>query len=172
MILPQWHEEPLAKHHNKAAFDCGDEALNRFLKHFAHQNHEKGGSKTFLALDNQIILGFYSISPASIAYERTPDAVKQGLARHEIPVFRLSRLAVDLSVQGLGLGGQLLLSAGRRCLTVSLQTGGVAMLIDAKNEQVAQWYASYGAVPLNDSPLSLLLPFKTIYTALTATGKI
>lgn len=172
MKLPQWHEEPLTKHHNKTAFDCGDEALNRFLKHFARQNHEKGGSKTFLALNNQTILGFYSVSPASITYERVPDIVKRGLARHEIPVFRLNRLAVDLSVQGLGLGGQLLLSAGRRCLTVSLETGGVALLIDAKNERVAQWYAGYGAIPLKDAPLSLILPFKTIYTALTKAGKI
>ena len=61
---------------------------------------------------------FYSVSPASIAYERTPEVVKRGLARHEVPVFRLGGLAVDKSAQGQGLGGQLLLAAGRRCLYV------------------------------------------------------
>lgn len=172
MSLPQWHEEPIAKHHDKTSFDCGNQDLNHFLKQFARQNHEKGGAKTFLALYEQKILGFYSVSPASIAYERTPDSVKRGLARHEVPVFRLSRLAVDHPMQGLGLGGQLLLAAGRRCLTVSLQAGGVALLIDAKNEQAAKWYASYGALPLIDSPLSLVLPFKTIYTALDVAGKL
>lgn len=93
-------------------------------------------------------------------------------ARHDVPVFRLARLAVDRSVQGCGPGGQLLLSAGRRCLLVASQVGGVALLIDAKNERIAQWYAGYGAVPLLDQPLSLLLPFKSIHAALTAAGKL
>ena len=68
---------------------------------------------------------------------------------------RLARLAVRLSVQGQGLGGQLLLAAGRRCLLVAAQVGGVALLIDAKNEPAACWYARYGALPLRDAPRSL-----------------
>ncbi len=66
----------------------------------------------------------------------------------------------------------MLLAAGRRCLYVSAEAGGVALLIDAKNERVAKWYGSYGAVALLDAPLSLLLPFKTIHAALAAAGKL
>lgn len=174
MTPRSWHEEPIEKRHDRAAFDCGDADLNIFLMRHARQSHEKGGAKTFLAIDDgsKKILGFYSLSPASIACERTPDLIKKGLARYEVPVFRQGRLAVDLSVQGQGLGGQLLLAAGRRCLRVAAEAGGVALLIDAKNEGVADWYASYGAVPLQDAPLSLLLPFKTIHAALAAAGKL
>lgn len=107
-----------------------------------------------------------------MAYERAPEVIKRGLARHDVPVFRLGRLAIDLSVQSQGLGGQLLLAAGRRCLLVAAQVGGVALLIDAKNERVAEWYASYGAVPLLDAHLSLLLPFKTIHAALVTAGQL
>jgi hypothetical protein len=64
------------------------------------------------------------------------------------------------------------LTAGRRCLYVAAEAGGVALLIDAKNERVAKWYASYGAVPLLDAPLSLLLPFKTIHSALATEDKL
>ena len=175
MTFPAWHEEPIAKHHDRSVFDCGDTALNDFLRRHARKSHEYGGAKTFLAIDDadgKTVLGFYSVSPASVAYKRTPELVKRGLARHEVPVFRLARLAVDRPVQGHGLGGQLLLAAGRRCLQVAAQVGGVALLIDAKNERVAQWYAGYGAIPLEDAPLSLLLPFKTIYAALAAAGKL
>jgi GNAT superfamily N-acetyltransferase len=174
MTLPAWHEEPIARHHDRAAFDCGVAVLNEFLRRHARKNHERGGAKTFLAVsdsDGQI-LGFYSLSPASIAYERTPKIIKRGLARYEIPVFRLARLAVNRSVQQQGLGGQLLLAAGRRCLMVAIEAGGVALLIDAKNELAAQWYAGYGAVPLLDTPLSLLLPLKTIHAALSTAGKL
>ncbi|MCP5353501.1 MAG: GNAT family N-acetyltransferase [Chromatiales bacterium] len=175
MTLPNWHEEAIEKRHDRAGFDCGDTDLNDFLQRHARKSHEKGGAKTFLVIDDtddSKILGFYSISPASITYERTPEVVKRGLARHEVPVFRLGRLAVEKSAQGQGLGGQLLLAAGRRALYVAAEAGGVALLIDAKNERVAKWYASYGAVPLLDAPLSLLLPFKTIHAALTAAGKL
>jgi GNAT superfamily N-acetyltransferase len=174
MTLPIWHEEPITKRHNRKDFDCGDNQLNEYLKRLARQSHEKGGSKTFLAIDDasKKIIGFYSLSPACVAYERAPEVVKRGLARHEIPVFRLARLAVDHSVQGLGLGGQLLLGAGRRCLFVAAQAGGVALLIDAKNERASRWYASYGAVPLLDAPLSLLLPFTTIHAALSVAGQL
>lgn len=174
MTLPVWHEEPIGKHHDRKRFDCGDECLNTFLSHHARQSHDKGGSKTYLAVDDDTskILGFYSLSPASISYEQTPAVVQRGLSRHEVPVFRLARLAIDVSVQGNGLGGQLLLAAGRRCLLVAAQVGGVALLIDAKNDDVVKWYASFGAAPLLDKPLSLLLPFRTIHAALVAANRL
>jgi GNAT superfamily N-acetyltransferase len=170
-----WHEEPIARSHERATFDCGDAALNDFLRRHARKNHVRGSAKTFLAIDNadgHTILGYYSVSPASVAYDRAPDLITHGLARHEVPVFRLARLAVRHSAQGQGLGGQLLLAAGRRCLLVAAQAGGVAMLIDAKNERVVDWYRSYGALSLLDAPRSLLLPFETIQAALVAAGKL
>lgn len=175
MSTPPWHEEPISRELDRDAFDCGEAALNDFLRRHARKSHEQGGAKTFCAVDDadgRRILGFYCLSPASVAFGRTPETVKRGLARHDVPVFRLGRLAVDRSVQGKGLGGQLLLAAGRRCLLVAAQVGGVALLIDAKNERVAHWYASYGAVPLLDAPLTLVLPLKTIHAALAAAGRI
>jgi GNAT superfamily N-acetyltransferase len=175
MALPAWHEEPIGKHHQREAIDCGEPALNEFLRRYARRNHELGGAKTLLAIDDAdptAILGFYSLSPASIDYARTPEIVRRGLARYEVPAFRLARRAVERKFQGQGLGGQLLLAAGRRCLLVSAEVGGVALLIDAKNARVAAWYASYGAAPLLDAPLSLLLPLRTIEAALRAAGKL
>lgn len=98
--------------------------------------------------------------------------MKKGLARYDVPVFRLGRLAVDLSIQGYGLGGQLLLAAGRRCLLAAAQVGGVALLIDAKNDRAATWYQSYGAIPLLDAPRSLLLPLTVVEAALKVTGRL
>ena len=174
MTLPNWREEPIDKHHNRAAFDCGDESLNDFVRRHARKSHLRSGAKTYLAIGDkdEKVLGYYSLSPASIAFERAPRVIQRGLAKHEIPVFRLARLAVDVSVQGRGLGGQLLLAAGRRCILVAAQAGGVALLIDARNESVAAWYAGFGAMPLLDAPLSLLLPLKTIHAALTAVEKL
>ena len=178
MTFPAWHEEPVAKLHDRAGFDCGDAELNGFLRQFARQSHEAGGTKTFVAVDDATgrLLGYYSLAPASISYDQTPAAVRRGLARHDVPAFRLARLAVDVSVQGQGLGGQLLLAAGKRCLLAAAEVGGVALVIDAKNERVADWYAGYGAMPLLDAddtaPIPMILPLTTIAAALRKSEKI
>jgi len=174
MSVAAWHEEPIRKTHDRQVFDCGEPALNEFLQRHARKSHESGGAKTFLAIgdaDRKSILGFYSLSPAAVQYARAPETVRRGLARHDVPCFRLARLAVDRRVQGHGLGGQLLLAAGRRCLRASAEVGGVALLIDAKSDAVARWYTGYGAVPLADAPLTLLLPLATVEAALQAAGK-
>ena len=148
--------------------------LNEFLRRYARKSHELGGAKTFLAISDagdKTIFGFYSLSPASVDYARAPGIVRRGLARHDVPGFRLARLAVDRRLQGKGIGGQLLLAAGKRCLLAAAEVGGVVLVIDAKNERVPGWYASYGAMPLLDAPLSLLLPLATIETVLKKTGK-
>lgn len=174
MSIPSWHEEPISKRHDRDAFDCGEEPLNEFLRRYARKSHEMGGAKTFVAIDDadgKTIWGFYSLSPASVDYARTPDIVKRGLGRYDVPGFRLARLAVSRQLQGKGLGGQLLLAAGRRCLRAASEVGGVVLVIDAKNENVAAWYARYGAVPLDDTPLTLMLPLPTIAAALKAAGQ-
>lgn len=175
MTLPAWHEEPIAKKHDRQGFDCGQPDLTAFLHSHARQSHERGAAKTFLAVDDgdgTTVYGYYSLSPASVAYARTPEIVRKGLGRYDMGAYRLGRLAVRSDLQGQGLGGQLLLAAGRRCLRVAQEVGGTAMLIDAKNEQVAAWYASYGALPLLDAPLTLVLPLNLVAAAIKATQRV
>jgi hypothetical protein len=91
-----WEEAPLAKHHDRAGFDCGDVDLNVYLQRYARQNHESGGAKCFVAAPADMlgrVLGFYTLSPGSLEYSRTPALVKKGLARYDVPIFRLGRLA-------------------------------------------------------------------------------
>ena len=164
-----WIETAIAAHHDRKKFDCGDKELNTYLHRYARQNHQSGGAKCFVAVRRDApdrVLGYYTLSPASLSYARTPAIVSRGLGRYDVPVFRLGRLAVDLSAQGSGLGGKLILAAGERALLVSEHVGGVALLIDAKNERAAAWYASYGAVRLEGAALTLVLPLKTIAAAI------
>ncbi len=174
MTIPACHEEPIAKKHDRQGFDCGQPELNEFLRDYARQSHERGAAKTFLAVDDadeKKVYGYYSLSPASVEYARTPEVARRGLGRYDIGAYRLGRLAVCNALHGQGLGGQLLLAAGRRCLRVAQEVGGTVMLIDARNEQVAAWYASYGALPLLDTPLTLLLPLDLVSAAIRAAGK-
>ncbi len=164
-----WREEALTRQHDRENFDCGVEALNEYLRRYARQNHESGGAKTFVAIAPEKparILGYYTISPGAIAFSRTPETLTRKLGRYEVPVFRLGRLAVSATVQGKGLGGDLLLAAGERALAVAHEVGGVALAIDAKDQKAAVWYERFGAVRLLDDPLNLVLPLDIIRAAL------
>jgi GNAT superfamily N-acetyltransferase len=165
----EWREEALTRHHNRATFDCGVPALNEYLQRYARQNHDSGGAKTFVAVAPvapTIVLGYYTISPGSIAFAKAPAAITRTLGRYEVPVFRLGRLAVSRGAQGQGLGGDLLLAAGERALAVAQQVGGVALAIDAKDERAAVWYERFGALRLLDDPLRLVLALDTIRATL------
>ncbi len=167
-----WREEALSRRHDRAGFDCGVPALNEYLQRYARQNHESGGAKTFVAVPPEspsAILGYYTIAPGAIDFVKVPDAAKKGLGRYEVPVFRLGRLAVSLTRQGQGLGGELLVAAGERAITVAEVVGGVALAIDAKDDRAAQWYERFGALRLLDDPLKLILPLATIAAVLKRT---
>jgi GNAT superfamily N-acetyltransferase len=174
MTLPAWHEEPIHERHNRKSFDCGQGDLNAFLAQHARQAHESGASKTYLAVDDAdgtTVLGFYTLSPAQVDFHRVPETAHPGGGRHPVGGFRLGRLAVSKALQGQGLGGQLLIAAARRCIRASAEMGGTALMIDAKTEEVAAWYRLYGAIPLNNQPLSLLLPYNLLEAALAAAGR-
>lgn len=169
-----WREEAIAKHHDRKHFDCGVPALNDYLDRYARQNHESGGAKTFVAvppIEPARVLGYYSISPGAIEFARIPEKLTRRLGRHEVPVFRLGRLAVSLSVQGKGFGADLLFAAGERALAVARNIGGVALAIDARNERVAKWYERFGAQALLDEPLKLVLPLDVIAAAIGAVAR-
>ncbi|TPN36142.1 GNAT family N-acetyltransferase [Mesorhizobium sp. B2-3-3] len=173
MTLPPWHEEPIAKGHDRTSFDCGDRQMNDFLRRFARQSHDQNAAKTFCAIDDtaaERILGFYTIAPSAVAHETVPETMTKGLARHEVSGFKLARLATDRTVAGHGLGGQLLAAAALRCLRLAGEGGGILLIIDAKNERAARWYASYGAERVQGRELTLVMPLATFASDLRAKG--
>jgi hypothetical protein len=173
VTLPAWREEAIAKSHDRQSFDCGDPAINDFFRRYARQSHEQNASKTFCAIDTSMpnhVLGFYTIAPSSVAHQGVPTSMTKGLAQHEVSGFKLARIAADVSVAGHGLGGLLLAAAALRCLRIASEVGGVLLIIDAKGERAAQWYASYGAEPLESQPLTLVMPLASFAADLRSKG--
>ena len=174
MAVPAWREEPISKKHDRKGFDCGQDELNTFIAQYARQSHEGGSAKTYCAIDvadGKTIFGFYTIGPGQVEMHQVPVAVRPGGGgRHAFGGFRLARLAVAKVYQGQQLGGHLLARAVGRCMKVSAEVGGTALLIDAKDEKGAAWYSLYGAVPLDDRPLSLVITYAEFNRARVAAG--
>lgn len=165
----EWREEAIAARHNRRDFDCGSADLNEYLRRYARQNHDRGHTKTYVAVaadDPSSILGYYSIAPASVDFGSVPEALTRRFPRYPLPVFLLARIAVRRDRQGRGLGADLFLAAGVRCLRVAGEVGGFATLIDALDETAANWYVGLGASRLRDDDLRLIMPLATIAQAL------
>ena len=61
-------------------------------------------------------------------------------------------------------------SVAAQVLPEHFDVGGVLLVIDAKGDRAAQWYAGYGAEPLQDAPLTLVMPLATFAGDLRARG--
>ena len=62
--------EKLRPDHEVAGFDCGSEELNRFLAQFALTNQQAGAAQTYVALSDQVVVGYYSLTVGEVPAAR------------------------------------------------------------------------------------------------------
>ncbi|PKO54372.1 MAG: N-acetyltransferase [Betaproteobacteria bacterium HGW-Betaproteobacteria-2] len=149
---------PLNSQHDRKAFDCGNEDLNRWFKQVARQHKDRGVSSTFVAVaDNASIevLGYYAITVAELVNVDLPAQYQKRLPAR-VPVFRLGRLAVSVRHQGQRVGEALLFDAIDRITRISQEVGGIGIVVNAKPAAV-DFYKQYGFEQMPDHPLNLFL---------------
>jgi predicted GNAT family N-acyltransferase len=160
--------EVLSKEHDREAFDCGHSELNAYLRTQARQQMDRGSAIVYVLAPQRVpreIAGFYTLSSSSVRLSDWPDSVRKKLPRYPlVPVTLIGRLAVSRSHRGHGLGERLLIDALQRCHAASRAVGSIAVIVDAKNADIATFYARYGFVAFPDQPLRLFLPMKAIGT--------
>lgn len=157
--------------HDRAAFDCGEPALDDFLHTKAAQHQARRVSRSFVLVDSaepRRILGYYCLSNAQIAREEISDIEARALPRHPVPAVMLARLAVSRSQQGKRFGQWLLMDAIKRCALVGQQSGVYALLVDAKNEAAKRFYERFGFIAVAGKPMTLYLPLETALNTVQA----
>jgi GNAT superfamily N-acetyltransferase len=159
--------EKLARHHSVEDFDCGDDALNRYLIRFVWTNRSANAAITYVALADGVVIGFYSLAVGQVAHAEAPDRVVKGLARHPVPVMILARLAVRHDWQGRGIGAGLLRNAMQRTAQAADIAGIRALLVHAKDESARSFYQHFGLSPSPSDRLHLYILIKEIQRYLT-----
>lgn len=154
--------ELLTATHDLNAFDCGEPALNDWLRKRAMRNQGEGSSRTWVATDSRTrVVGYYASSTAAVT---RADATKRA-ARNQpdpLPAMLLGRLAVDQRHQRQGLAAALLKHFLLKALEVAEITGLRLVLVHAKNNQAASFYQRYGFEPSPIDNLTLMLLTKDI----------
>lgn len=164
---------PVVPDDTRSGFICGNHHLDDFLARHALNNDRDGIGKTYVLHPNKgeqnlpAVLGYYTISMASIKAETAAAVAKQKLPKYPVPVALLGRLAVHSDMQGHGIGARLLKDALVRIICVADEIGCLGVIVDAKDENAEQFYQKFGFVSLTagQSPCRLFMPMKTIKDA-------
>jgi GNAT superfamily N-acetyltransferase len=133
---------------DRSAFRSGDADLDRFLHKYAGQNqfrHHIG--TTYVAVEADRVLAYATIAPAHVEVRDLPASARKKLPRYPLPVLRLARLAVDRSVQGQGVGKELLRLVFRLASRMATDFGCLGVVVDAKPEAV-EFYRKLGFITL------------------------
>lgn len=155
-------EIEMLSRHDRTAFDCGVPELNNDLKTRATQDMKRRVASCFVAVEKQqlAVSGFYTLSACHLLLTDISEPTKKALPLYpEVPAIRLGRLAVDQKFRGNGVGSLLLADAIRRSL--KLQIGAALMLVDAEDQDAANFYRHFGFETLPGKPLQLAASLKS-----------
>ena len=166
MIKPDYAIEKLSREHDLSAFDCANANLNDWLLKFAWTNQQADSAKTYVALDGNRAIGYYSLTTGSIHKRESPLRIAKGLANHPIGVVLLARLAVDRSQQGKGLGKALLFDALSRIDEAAGIVAVRAVLVHAIDDAARRFYQHFDFEESPVDPYQLLLLLKDLRKAI------
>ena len=152
-------------------FDCGTHpVLNDWLQRFAWPNHRSGGARVYVSVDaaQDLIAAYYSLSAAQAAHADVPVRVARGMGQSPIPVVLIGRFAVDARFQGIDIGRFAMRHAFGEVLMVANAIGVRAIMVDAKDQNGANFYTRVGFTATIGNPLRLFIMIKDIRKSLTA----
>lgn len=165
VILAPEYIVPLGKEHDRSTFNCGNEALNRYLQQQARQDADRYAAAPFVLVEpaTNIVRGYYTLSSSRIPLYELPETLVKKLPRYDsLPVTLLGRLARDKNIPTRGIGEFLLFDALHRSLQQARKIASMAVVVDAINEDAERFYLHFNFLPFQKTPLRLFLPMKQI----------
>ncbi len=157
--------------HERAGFDCGEKRLNNFLKLTAKKQHRDDITRVYVMLRSgqTQILGYNSINMGTIDAEKMSNLPRGAPAHGQLPCIFLSMVAIDVSVQGKGLGGILLNHVFEKAKVVANQVGCYAIVLDVMSDGGTEkfkrrkaWYNSFGFHSFPSNPSRMFITLKEV----------
>lgn len=155
--------EVLRAEHDRKAFSCGVEPLDRYFREQATQDIRRRVSACYVAIDEatSAIAGYYTLAAGGVPLDEMPSQLAKRLPRYaSVPVVRMGRLAVDQHYRGKKLGAALLWDAVLRATRSEI--AAFALVVDAKDTTAADFYRHHGFVALDDEQRRWLLPLSNV----------
>jgi predicted N-acetyltransferase YhbS len=158
--------EPLDSSHELEEFECGVSALDEYLKLHALSDQASEKSRTFVVCRHNRVVGYFSLSAASVEPDEATSRAIMGQGKHPVPAILIGRLAVDRSEQGRGIGEALLVEALAKAANAAETIGARVVLVHAIGEGVRSFYTRYGFEESPTNPLHLMMLMKDVRKSL------
>ncbi|HUO22570.1 MAG TPA: GNAT family N-acetyltransferase [Caulobacteraceae bacterium] len=156
---------PLDDGHDRAAFACGVETLDRYFHTQAGQDVRRRANGVFVLADKvqpERVLGYYTLCATALPPGDVPEVARKHIPRYPlVSATLIGRLAIANDRQGQRLGAVLLADALRRALASAETVGSSMIVVDALDEAAAGFYAAHGFIRLPESQ-RLVLPMRVV----------
>jgi predicted GNAT family N-acyltransferase len=157
--------EPLGQH-NRAAFLCGKEFLDRYIREQVSQDVKRQLAGVFVITAKEApntVLAYYSLSSKELKVDRLPPEILRKAGKYgSVGVTLLGRLAVANQCKGTGLGELTMMHALEKSLDASRNVASWAVFVEALDIEASNFYRKYGFIELPEDSLKLFLPMKTV----------
>ncbi len=148
--------EKVSAAHDLSQFQCGEPALDDWLKRRALPNEENGASRTYVVCAGQQVVGYYALAVGAVDHVHAPGRVRRNMP-NPAPVMVIGRLAIDARFQGRGMGPALLRDAVLRTMQAAEIAGIRALLVHAISDGAKRFYEKYGFVASPVDPMTLVI---------------
>jgi GNAT superfamily N-acetyltransferase len=160
-------QEPLIEKHDCSDFRCGKQSLDDWLKELALYNQRANYTRTFVVETLEMkVRAYYALCTGMIMRRNLRWDQGSWPSPEQIPVALLARFAVHYELQGQGIGMALLASALRNVVSASQVVAFRAVMVDALDQQAANFYKRVGFRETKISPLKLILPTQDIIASM------
>lgn len=137
--------EKLDKRHDLSSFSSGEDDLDIWLREYALSSARSGSSQTYVALDGEKVIGYYSLCSSSVRPDFATERAMKGQPKgRSVPAILLARLAVASDRQGAGIGAGLLKDALQRCISAAEVIAARVIIVHALHQKAQNFYTKYG----------------------------
>lgn len=148
-ILEQY--DPSKIYYQQKKFDCGNKIINKFVHSSLKKQVSQHFSLAYILLDtenNERFSAFYTLTSFKLLASELEKLSKGSLPR-DIPCVRLVMLGVNSSLQGQGIGREMMSDAFHRVHRASKEIGTYGLYLDA-DSNATDFYLSLGFTRLDN----------------------
>jgi len=156
----------LREHHDRTVFNSGNVDLDSWLRdHSLHASAMNTGRTFVWHSGDDVVVAYFTVAAHLVTRESLTKRTARG-SPNVIPSILLARLALDVSLQGQGLGAELLWDALSRAVAANRQAAARLVVVDAVDERAASFYEHFGFEPIPGNPTRLVQKVSSIEAAL------
>jgi GNAT superfamily N-acetyltransferase len=125
------------------------------LKTRALSNQQKGFTPVLVVGEAGRVVGYNALAPTAVVASISPRSIRTGQPPDPVACLLLGQLFTDTEWAGCGIGPGLVKHTLQRCIQAAALIGGRALMVNAVDDEAAEFWRRRGFTPSKDDPFVL-----------------